>query len=51
MNIKLNGGSTDLHMIALVDMKKLAESIQKISYNYGYIYIKVQNAPRFLNMA
>lgn len=36
MNIKLNGGSTDLHMIALVDMKKLAESIQKISYNYEY---------------
>ncbi|WP_198304195.1 hypothetical protein [Arcobacter vandammei] len=36
MNIKLDGGSTDLHMIALSDMKKLAESIQKISYNYEY---------------
>lgn len=36
MNIRLNGGSTDLHMIALSDMKKLAESIQKISYNYEY---------------
>ena len=33
MNIKLNGGSTDLHMIALVDMKKLAESIAEVNLN------------------
>lgn len=36
MNIKLNGGSTDIHMISLNDMRKLSDSIQKISYNYEY---------------
>lgn len=36
MIVKLNGGSTDLHMISLNDMRKLSDSIQKISYNYEY---------------
>ena len=36
MVIKLNGGSTDLHMVSLVDMQKLSDSIQKISYNHEY---------------
>ncbi len=31
MIVKLNGGSTDIHMISLNDMKKLSDSIQKIS--------------------
>jgi ribosomal protein L29 len=34
MIVKLNGGSTDIHMISLNDMRKLSDSIQKISYNY-----------------
>lgn len=34
MIVKLNGGSTDMHMISLNDMRKLSDSIQKISYNY-----------------
>jgi hypothetical protein len=34
MIVKLNGGSTDLHMISLNDMRKLSDSLQKISYNY-----------------
>ena len=36
MVIKLNGGSADLHMVSLVDMQKLSDSIQKISYNHEY---------------
>jgi len=36
MIVKLNGGSTELHMISLNDMRKLSDSIQKISYNYEY---------------
>jgi len=36
MIVKLNGGSTKLHMISLNDMRKLSDSIQKISYNYEY---------------
>ncbi len=36
MIVKLNGGSTDVHMISLNDMRKLSDSIQKISYNYEY---------------
>ena len=36
MIVKLNGGSTELHMISLNDMKKLSDSIQKISYNFEY---------------
>jgi len=36
MKIKLNGGSTDNHMISLNDMRKLSDSVQKISYNYEY---------------
>ncbi len=36
MIIKLNGGSTELHMISLNDMRKLSDSIQKISYNFEY---------------
>lgn len=36
MIVKLNGGSTDLHMISLNDMRKLSDSIQKISYNYEF---------------
>lgn len=36
MIVKLNGGSSDLHMISLNDMRKLSDSIQKISYNYEY---------------
>lgn len=36
MIVKLNGGSTDIHMISLNDMRKLSDSIQKISYNYEY---------------
>lgn len=36
MIVKLNGGSTDIHMISLNDMRKLSDSIQKISYNFEY---------------
>lgn len=36
MIVKLKGGSSDLHMISLNDMRKLSDSIQKISYNYEY---------------
>lgn len=36
MIVKLNGGSTDMHMISLNDMRKLSDSIQKISYNYEF---------------
>ena len=36
MKIKLNGGSTDNHMISLNDMKKLSDSVHQISYNYEY---------------
>jgi len=36
MIVKLNGGSTELHMISLNDMRKLSDSIQKISYNFEY---------------
>lgn len=36
MIVKLNGGSTNLHMISLNDMRKLSDSIQKISYNYEF---------------
>lgn len=36
MIVKLNGGSTDIHMISLNDMRKLSDSIQKISYNYEF---------------
>jgi hypothetical protein len=48
MNIRLNGGSTDLHMIALSDMKKLAESIQKISYNYEYEQYGTRNTEIYI---
>jgi hypothetical protein len=56
MIVKINGGSADLHMISLTDMKKLSESIQKISYNYEYekygtrnktIYIKANREGSF----
>ncbi len=36
MIVKLSGGSSDLHMISLNDMRKLSDSIQKISYNFEY---------------
>ncbi len=36
MIVKLNGGSAELHIISLNDMKKVSDSIQKISYNYEY---------------
>ena len=36
MIVKLNGGSTELHMISLNDIRKLSDSIQKISYNFEY---------------
>jgi len=36
MIVKLEGGSSDLHMVSLNDMRKLTDSIQKISYNYEY---------------
>ena len=36
MTVKLNGGSTNLHMISLNDMRKLSDSIQKISYNFEF---------------
>ncbi len=56
MIVKLNGGSTDLHMISLNDMRKLSDSIQKISYNYEFqaygtknqnIYIKANREGSF----
>ena len=36
MIVKLNGGSANLHKISLNDMRKLSDSIQKISYNYEF---------------
>lgn len=36
MIVKLDGGSAELHKISLNDMRKLSDSIQKISYNYEY---------------
>ena len=36
MVVKLNGGSANIHMVSLSDMRKLSDSIQKISYNYEY---------------
>lgn len=56
MTITLNGGSSDFHMISLNDMKKIADSIQKISYNLEYqeertkqkeIYIKANKEGSF----
>jgi len=56
MIVKLEGGSSDLHMVSLNDMRKLADSIQKISYNYEYqeygtktrnIYIKANKEGSF----
>ena len=56
MIVKLKGGSAELHMISLNDMKKLSDSIQKISYNYEYekystrnqnIYIKANKEGSF----
>ena len=56
MTIILNGGSSDFHMISLNDMKKIADSIQKISYNFEYqeqktrqkeIYIKANKEGSF----
>ncbi len=56
MTITLNGGSSDFHMISLNDMKKIADSIQKISYNFEYevnrtkqkeIYIKANKEGSF----
>jgi len=56
MIVKVNGGSTELHMISLNDMRKLSDSIQKISYNYEYqldgtknknIYIKANKEGSF----
>ena len=56
MTITLNGGSSDFHMISLSDMKKIADSIQKISYNFEYqeertkqkeIYIKANKEGSF----
>lgn len=46
MVIKLNGGSTDLHMVSLVDMQKLSDSIQKISY---IAYCQSLSHPTLLN--
>lgn len=36
MIIKLNGGASDVHMIALADMAKLSDALQKLSYNLEY---------------
>lgn len=36
MIVKLDGGSAELHKVSLNDMRKLSDSIQKISYNYEY---------------
>ena len=56
MIVKFNGGSADMPMISLADMKKIADSIQKISYNYEYekygtktktIYIKANKEGSF----
>lgn len=43
MTITLNGGSSDYHMMSLNDMKKIADSIQKISYNFEYQEFKTKN--------
>jgi hypothetical protein len=36
MIVTINGGSSEIHRISLNDMRKLSDSIQKISYNYEY---------------
>ena len=48
MKIKLNGGSSELHMISLNDMKKLADSLQKISYNYEFQTLGTKNREIFI---
>ena len=56
MTVTLNGGSADMHMISLNNIKKIADSIQKISYNLEYqksktrsqeIYIKANKEGSF----
>jgi len=56
MIVKLEGGSSDLHMVSLNNMRKLSDSIQRISYNYEYqefgtktknIYIKANKEGSF----
>lgn len=56
MIIKIEGGASDLHMISLTNMRKITDSIQKISYNFEYqlqgtrekdIYIKANKEGSF----
>lgn len=48
MKIKIIGGATDFHMISLNDMKKIAESLQKIAYNFEYELYGTKNKDIFI---
>ena len=48
MIIKLSGGASDVHMIALADMAKLSDALQKLSYNLEYQQYRTKQQEIFI---